>query len=92
MVSHPSKVASFSTSTGRKSNRITFVPQVCDVPQCPTDGPWARDFEADAASGAIKCTDAEGNPAKDCDCSCVGVKGKAKVELLQTGEKRICHC
>jgi len=67
--------------------------QDCDVPVCPADGPWARDFDAEAAD-TIKCTDDSGNPVEDCDCSCDGVAGTAQVAFIQksTGLKRYCHC
>lgn len=67
--------------------------QQCDVPECPTDGPWGRDFEKEAAD-TIKCTDDNGNPVEDCDCSCDGVAGTAQIAFIQesTGLRRWCHC
>lgn len=66
--------------------------QFCDVKQCPTDGPWARDFKVEATN-TIKCTDSDNAPAKDCDCSCAGVAGKALVQIInRNGAARTCHC
>ncbi|CAD7952664.1 unnamed protein product [Amoebophrya sp. A120] len=66
----------------------------CNVPECPTDGPWAKDYNTDEVQSPIKCTDKDGAPTKDCDCSCNGVKGM-KNSFVQTKngrEERICHC
>lgn len=68
--------------------------QQCDVPVCPTDGPWSRDLEKEAVDNTIKCTDDDGNAVEDCDCSCDGVAGTAQVSFIQksTGMRRWCHC
>jgi len=66
--------------------------QDCDVPQCPTDGPWAKDYHQEAADAEVPCTDADGVPQKECDCSCAGAGGRALLQTDASGRHYICHC
>jgi len=70
------------------------VKQDCNIPECPTDGPWAKDYTSDEVQPAIKCTDETGAPVVDCDCSCAGAAGTTQISLLQGGKhiKAFCHC
>jgi len=65
--------------------------QDCDVPQCPTDGPWAKDYNAEAVAAEVPCTDTDGIPQKSCDCSCAGAGGRSFIQF-SAGRKFICHC
>jgi len=67
--------------------------QECDVPQCPTDGPWSKDYHMEAADAEVPCTDADGVPQKECDCSCAGAGGRAFFQIhAKTGKQVKCHC
>jgi len=67
--------------------------QDCDVPQCPTDGPWSKDYHQEAADAEVPCTDTDGVPQKECDCSCAGAGGRALLQTnAKTGKQYICHC
>jgi len=68
--------------------------ETCNIPECPTDGPWSKDYNTEEVQSPIKCTDESGAPTKECDCSCNGVKGMAQTSFIQGGKKHIayCHC
>lgn len=70
------------------------VKQDCNIPECPTDGPWAKDYTSSEVQPAIKCTDKTGAPIVDCDCSCAGVAGTTQISLMQGGKQihAYCHC
>ncbi|CAD7943022.1 unnamed protein product [Amoebophrya sp. A25] len=68
--------------------------ETCNVPECPIDGPWAKDYESKEVQAPIKCTDKDGAPTVECDCSCEGVKGTTQISFLQNGVETVgfCHC
>jgi len=66
--------------------------QECDVPACPTDGPWAKDYKQEAADADVQCTAITGEVLKECKCDCSAAGKKALVQVSKSGEKYMCHC
>jgi len=65
--------------------------QPCNVPACPEDGPWAKDYHQEAKDAAVPCTTEDGIPVEDCDCSCATAGTRSFIQT-STGETRICYC